>query len=75
MYIDTETMLFFFLQEEDEKEQLSQAQEVGEDDTADHTEAGEDSFLGFSIEEVPKPQYDKVKGRSSYRAGSSCLID
>lgn len=42
-------------QEEDEKERLSQAQEAGEDDCADHTEAAEDSFLGLSIEEVPKP--------------------
>ncbi|KAM9440324.1 rab GTPase-binding effector protein 1 [Clarias gariepinus] len=38
-------------QEEDEKERLSQAQEAGEDDCADHTEAAEDSFLGLSIEE------------------------
>lgn len=42
-------------QEEDEKERLSQAQEAGEDDCADHTEAAEDSFLGLSIEEVQKP--------------------
>ncbi|MCI4394566.1 hypothetical protein PGIGA_G00170280 [Pangasianodon gigas] len=38
-------------QEEDEKERLSQAQEAGEDDGADHTDAAEDSFLGLSIEE------------------------
>ncbi|TSP36112.1 Rab GTPase-binding effector protein 1 [Bagarius yarrelli] len=38
-------------QEEDEKERLSQAQEAGEDDGADHTEAAEDSFFGLSIEE------------------------
>ncbi|KAK2816509.1 hypothetical protein Q7C36_022780 [Tachysurus vachellii] len=38
-------------QEEDEKERLSQAQEAGDDDGADHTEAAEDSFLGLSIEE------------------------
>lgn len=49
--------VFFFFQEEDEKERLSQAQEAGEDDGADHTEGAEDSFLGISIEEVPKPQY------------------
>lgn len=49
--------VFSFFQEEDEKERLSQAQEAGEDDGADHTEGAEDSFLGISIEEVPKPQY------------------
>lgn len=54
MHTDIEDMIF---QEEDEKERLSQAQEAGEDDGADHTDAAEDSFLGLSIEEVPKPQY------------------
>lgn len=44
------------IQEEDEKERLSQAQEAGEDDGADHTEAAEDSFLGLSIEEVQNSQ-------------------
>lgn len=41
-----------FVQEEDEKERLSQANEASEDDGTEHAEAVEDSLLGLSIEEV-----------------------
>lgn len=39
------------MKEEDEKERLSQAQDLQEDDGGDNTEPLED-FLGLSIEEV-----------------------
>ncbi|XP_063060093.1 rab GTPase-binding effector protein 1 [Engraulis encrasicolus] len=38
-------------QEEDEKERISQATEVNEDDGAEHAEAAEDSLMGLSIDE------------------------
>ncbi|XP_066514733.1 rab GTPase-binding effector protein 1 [Hoplias malabaricus] len=38
-------------QEEDEQQRISQAKEVEEDNGPENTEAGDDSFLGLSIEE------------------------
>ncbi|KAL2095026.1 hypothetical protein ACEWY4_009745 [Coilia grayii] len=43
-------------QEEDEKERISQATEVNEDDGTEHAEAAEDSLMGLSIDEgQPNP--------------------
>lgn len=51
-YFDNYGNIYTFYQEEDEKEQLSQAKEASEDDGTEHAEAVEDSLLGLSIEEV-----------------------
>lgn len=44
--------MFLSVQEEDEKERLSQAKEASEDEVTEHAEVMEDSLLGLSIEEV-----------------------
>lgn len=40
------------LQEEDEKERLSQVKELQEEDVGDNTEPLDDLILGLSVEEV-----------------------
>lgn len=40
------------LQEEDEKERLSQVKELQEEDAGDNTEPLDDLILGLSVEEV-----------------------
>lgn len=45
-------MCVFLLQEEDEKERISQAKDVNESEGTEHAEAAEDSLLGLSVDEV-----------------------
>lgn len=42
----------FLFKEEDEKERISQAKEVNDDEGTEHAEAAEDSLLGLSVDEV-----------------------